>query len=316
MTALGIDLGATKLSLAVFTQEGEMLVKKTLPVHQLSGTPVADLMISGIHSICEQQEVQAIGVAVPGIYHQQDGTVWAPNISGWENYPLQQQLRENFSYPIAIDSDRAAYIMGESWVGNARGFAHAIYLAVGTGIGAGILVNGKVLRGAHDIAGAIGWMALQSPFKDQYINCGCFESMASGSGIVKLAREYLGQQSSYNGLLAGQDAELISSSGIFEAFEKHDPIAVQTLQHCIRLWGMAVANLVSLFDPEIIIMGGGVFGPALKFLPDIRAEAERWAQPVSMPQLILSPSSLGSDAGLYGAGHLAFQSLNTTLHVS
>jgi glucokinase len=316
MTALGIDLGATKLSLAVFTQEGEMLVKKTLPVHHLSGTAVADLMISGIHSICEQQEVQAIGVAVPGIYHQQDGTVWAPNISGWENYPLQQQLRENFSYPIAIDSDRAAYIMGESWMGNARGFAHAIYLAVGTGIGAGILVNGKVLRGAHDIAGAIGWMALQSPFKDQYINCGCFESMASGSGIVKLAREYLGQQSSYNGLLAGQDAELISSSGIFEAFEKHDPVAIQTVQHCIRLWGMAVANLVSLFDPEIIILGGGVFGPALKFLPDIRMEAERWAQPVSMPQLILSPSALGSDAGLYGAGHLAFQSLNTTLHVS
>ena len=316
MTALGIDLGATKLSLAVFTQEGEMLVKKTLPVHHLSGAAVADLIMYEVHSICEQHAVQAMGVAVPGIYHQHEGTVWAPNISGWEDYPLLQQLRENFSLPITIDSDRAAYIMGESWMGKARGFTHAIYLAVGTGIGAGILVNGQVLRGAHDIAGAIGWMALQTPFKDQYINCGCFESMASGSGIVKLAREYMGQQSSYNGLLADHGPDQFSTTGVFEAFEKQDPVAVQTIQHCIRLWGMAVANLVSLFDPEIIILGGGVFGPALKFLPDIRAEAERWAQPVSMPQLILSPSALGSDAGLYGAGHMAFQSLNTNLHVS
>jgi glucokinase len=316
MTALGIDLGATKLSLAVFTQQGEMLVKETLPVHHLSGAGVADLMISGIHSISEKHKVQAMGVAVPGIYHQQEGRVWAPNIRGWENYPLQEQLRENFSFPIAIDSDRAAYIMGESWMGNARGFTHAIYLAVGTGIGAGILVNGHVLRGAHDIAGAIGWLALQTPFKDQYISCGCFESMASGSGIVKLAHEYIGKQSSYHGLLADPDPEQLSTMGVFEAFEKHDPVAVQTIQHCVRLWGMAVANLVSLFDPEIIILGGGVFGPALKFLPDIRAEAERWAQPVSMPQLVLSPSALGSDAGLYGAGHLAFQSLNSTFHVS
>src|SRR5678815_4753324 len=113
------------------------------------------------------------------------GKVWAPNIPDWGDYPLLEEV-ENVSgeIPVTIDSDRACYILGELWQGNARGCTDAIYLSVGTGIGAGILTDGKVLRGSHDIAGAIGWMALTRPFSEEYTDCGCFETYASGEGIA------------------------------------------------------------------------------------------------------------------------------------
>jgi glucokinase len=157
------------------------------------------------------------------------------------------------------------------------------------------MVDGKVLRGAHDIAGATGWMALDRPFREAFVGCGCFESMASGEGIAREADRV-------GGLGVGSWG---TARDVFEAFERGDPVAVRVVDNAIELWGMAVANFVSLFDPERIIMGGGVFGPAVQWLDRIRAEAARWAQPVSMGLVELVPSALGDKAGLYGAGLLA-----------
>ncbi|TFG40502.1 MAG: ROK family protein, partial [Bacteroidia bacterium] len=177
------------------------------------------------------------------------------------------------------------------------------------------LVNGEVLRGSNDIAGAIGWMALDRPFKGKYVECGCFEYHASGEGIANVARDLIAKNSSYAGLLGKMDPQSITSSDLFKAFEAGDPLAKEVINECIEFWGMAVANLVSLFNPEKIILGGGVFGPAVKLIPSIRKEAVRWAQPVSIKQMILEASSLGGDAGIYGAGYLAlrnFSALNLT----
>src|SRR5205085_3869169 len=156
MTALAIDLGGTKLSLAVFTQQGEMVFKQTVAVQNRIGKEVGDLICDEIKKIADES-IHCIGIAVPGIYHEQEGTVWAPNIKDWDNYSLLRQVRSQTAIPVAIDSDRACYISGETWMGNAKNCRHAIYLAVGTGIGAGIMIDGTVLRGSHDIAGAIGW---------------------------------------------------------------------------------------------------------------------------------------------------------------
>jgi glucokinase len=311
MTALAIDLGGTKLSLGVFTDQGEIVFKQTVAVQNHVGKEVGDLIGDEIKKILLAGEnINCIGIAVPGIYHEKEGTVWAPNIKDWDNYPLLQQVRSQAAMPVVIDSDRACYISGETWMGNAKNCRHAIYLAVGTGIGAGIVIDGTVLRGSHDIAGAIGWMALQQPFDEKYGGVGNFEYHASGEGITRLARELLATNGKYVGALAHKNKEQLTARDVFAAFEQKDQLAKDVFEICIRFWGMAVANLVSLFNPEKIILGGGVFGPATKFIDEIKNEASKWAQPISIKQVSIEPSALGGDAGLYGAALLAFRKIN------
>jgi glucokinase len=315
MTALAIDLGGTKLSLAVFTDEGQMIIKKTVALQGRAGGEVGDLIDKEIKDVLAAQEnIGSIGVAVPGIYHEKKGTVWAPNIKDWDNYPLLDQLQKIAGLHITIDSDRACYILGEAWKGNAANCRHAIYLAVGTGIGAGILVDGVVLRGVDDIAGAIGWMALKQPFDDKYVGVGNFEYYASGDGIARLAKELLAKNKNYEGVLVQKTIQQITAHDVFDAYEKKDQLAKQVFEVCIHFWGMAAANLVSLFNPEKIIFGGGVFGPAVQFLDAIRTEATKWAQPISVRQVSIEPSALGTDAGLYGAALLAFRKINIPGH--
>jgi glucokinase len=201
-------------------------------------------------------------------------------------------------------------MLGELWQGNARGCKDAIYLAVGTGIGAGVLIDGRILRGAHDIAGSIGWMALDKPFQNKYIACGCFEYYASGDGIAKLTRELLAMDSEYVGALRDYPFDRLSARHVFDAYEKGDALAIRVFDECIQYWGMAVANLISIFNPEKIIFGGGVFGPALKFLNSIQDEARKWAQPISMTHVKFEPSGLHGDAAIYGAGFLALQKMS------
>jgi glucokinase len=315
MSVLGIDLGGTKLASAILNEDGSILFRETVPLEGRSGRAVGTLLTDRISTLIKKAEnlgkaISSIGISVPGISRTGTGTVWAPNIKGWNEYPLMAEIRETAGdIPVVIDNDRACHILGEVWMGSARGCRDAVFLAVGTGIGAGILVNGEVLRGSNDIAGAIGWMALDRPFKDKYIECGCFEYHASGGGIAKVARDHLAEDSSYSGLLRNKDPQSITASDLFNGFEAGDPLSVEVIEECIEFWGMAVANLVSLFNPEKIILGGGVFGPAVKLIPAIVKEAGRWAQPVSITQMTLEVSSLGVDAGVYGAGYLALRNL-------
>ena len=318
MALLGIDLGATKLALAVFDDKGQINHKESILLDQREGDEVAELITNQILKLKEAYSkidpIKSIGIAVPGIYHLKTGNVWAPNIPGWEDYPLLAAIKKVVgASELTIDSDRACYILGEQWVGNAKGCSDAIYLSVGTGIGAGILVDGHVLRGKQDIAGAIGWMALSRPFNDEYISCGCFENYASGEGIPRLAYKLIGEHSNYSGELKNIPPEKLTCSDVFAAYENQDVIAKKVIERCIEYWGMAVANLISLFNPEKIILGGGVFGPAVQLIPAIKAEAAKWAQPISMTQVEISFSKLGGDAGVYGAGLLALKGARSSI---
>jgi glucokinase len=179
---------------------------------------------------------------------------------------------------------------------------------VGTGIGAGILIDGKILRGSHDIGGSVGWMALNKPFDKKYVGCGCFEYYASGDGIARFTRELLHKEPSYAGVL--RDHKQITAHHVFEAYDGSDPLAVRVLNECVIYWGMAAANLISMFNPEKIIFGGGVFGPALRFLKPIEEESRKWAQPISVTQVKYEASGLHGDAAIYGAGFLALNNIN------
>jgi glucokinase len=304
---LALDIGGTKLAAALF-EEDKILERSLHPIRG-SGAEVGRLICGVVQDMvslakARRKPVHALGVCIPGISYPQDGTVWAPNIRGWEKYPLRKELASLFSgrAQIKIGNDRACYILGESRCGAAQGCRDAVFLAVGTGIGAGILANGEVLHGVGDSAGAIGWMALRSPWLDHYAGCGCFEHHASGPGLVKAAKSILNQPAYRNSTLH-QAAEL-TTRRIFAAASRKDAAAQAILSSALQFWGMAAANLVSLFNPEKIIFGGGVFGPARRLIPQIQAEAARWAQPVAIRQVIFEASRLGADAGLYGAACL------------
>jgi len=307
MTFVGADLGGTKLAVAAFTSEGEVISREVTQLGNRRGAAVGSLIVERLQRLGAEHRSKAAGVCVPGLYRSDRGTVWAPNIDGWDDYPLLDELRTSLGQAvrITIDSDRAAYILGETWRGAARGARDAIFLAIGTGIGAGILSGGKVVRGHGDVGGAIGWLALDRPFKSRYHQHGCLEDQASGPGLVRVARDLMHADVNYAGALGIKDPEDLDAGDIFAAHERGDRIAHEVLDNAIELWGMAVANLVSLFNPEIIVFGGGVFGPAGKFLDRIRTEARRWAQPIAIEQVRLVVSALGSDAGLFGAGRLA-----------
>jgi glucokinase len=283
---------------ALFSDQGMVSPRKILYLGKRTGRQVVDQLVALIRSFPDTLSpghgwIKKIGVAVPGIYYKNTGRVWAPNIPGWEDYPLLEELQGKFDkVHISIDSDRACYILGETWKGAAKGCKHAIFLAVGTGIGAGILIDDKVLRGADDIAGSTSWMALTDPYLAGYKKYGCFEYHASGPGLGRMAEEM-------------QFPEPKNAGDIFTAFKEGNPLAEKVILQAIRFWGKASANLVSLFNPEKIIFGGGVFGPATQFLHDIYEEAKKWSQPVSIKNVTFEPSKLGSDAGLYGAGFLS-----------
>jgi len=318
MSVLGIDLGGTKLAAAVFNDEGVFLFRKSVLLKSRSGSFVGEL-ITEMTTACLSEAIHggdgidSIGISVPGISFKNTGRVWAPNINGWSDYPLMEEVRRvSGEIPVTIDSDRACSILGEVWMGKARGCRDAAFIAVGTGIGAGILVNGEILRGNSDISGAIGWMALDRPYKNKYSGIGCFEYHAAGEGIARVARELISKERTYSGTLLRKAAESITSHDVFHAFEEEDPVATEVIKGCIEYWGMAIANIVSLFNPEKIILGGGVFGPAGRFLEAIRNEAEKWAQPLSMKQVTIEITALGGDAALHGAGFLAIKHLEST----
>ena len=318
MMILGLDLGGTKLASALFDAKGKILYRTLEYLKKNRGEQVGLLIKRQIDRQLKEakkknRKLNAIGISVPGIYNHQSGCVWAPNIPGWEQYPLLKEissLPELSKVKVSIDSDRACYILGETWQGSAKGCSNAIFIAVGTGIGAGILSDGKIVRGKNDIAGAIGWMTLARPFKKKYASCGFFEYFASGKGLAQAARDII-RKKSIKSALARLPDNKINTKLIFEAYQAGDPIANELMKRAISYWGMAVANLVSIFNPEKIIFGGGVFGPAAQFLPQIVTEAKKWAQPISMRQVEIELSILGADAGLFGAGKLALLAMNT-----
>lgn len=314
MSVIGIDLGATKVAVAVFDTDGNFINKKSVLLGGRKGDEVGDLIVEIIKELAQRHEITGAGICIPGIVYSKKETVWAPNIPGWENFPLKKYILKALGYKsveIFIESDRTCYILGERWRGAAKGCDNAIYLAVGSGIGGGILLDGRVIHGSNDIVGATGWMALESEYDKDWDACGCFETFASGNGIGYQARKLLENCTSeeYNSVESPIRNKAISdviAQDVFAAYECGDPIAVKVIEKAVQMWGKGAANLVSLFDPEKVIFGGGVFsGPAALLIPKIYEEAEKWGQPISMKTVKFCPSELGSDAALLGSAYLS-----------
>jgi glucokinase len=306
---IGMDLGGTKLSGALFTREGDIIHKQENLLEGKEGPEVGAMVLQQLAELDEYArnghfQLHSVGICIPGISNPSSGCVWAPNIPGWEAYPLHREIKNSLSnsdVPVSIESDRNCSILGEIWKGSAQGCSNVIFMAVGTGIGIGIVANGQIINGSDGIAGAIGWLALDRPYLSDYDHCGQFEFYASGTGISRNAESLLKQGIKSEYLQAGE----VSTMDVFTAYTNKDQVAIKVMEQSIEYWGMAVANLVSIFNPEKIIFGGGVFGPATQFLDRILEEAGKWAQPISIQQVKLEASTLKGNAGLLGAGYMA-----------
>lgn len=314
MAIIALDIGGTKIASAIFFSDGSMMSNRKRLLKGRTGDEVGLLVteiLSKLLTIARRSciPIEGIGVCIPGIVYSQTGCVWAPNIPGWENYPLQAVLRKvaDPEIEIHIDSDRTCYMYGEMWQGAAKDCHSAVFIAVGTGIGAGIIIDGHVIHGANDIIGATGWMALQPPYKEEYNTCGCFEYYASGNGIGARVRDTVRANKAYKGRLRQKPISRITAYDVFSAYNEEDPIATSILHKAVEMWGMASANIVSLLNPQKIIWGGGVFGPATIFIDAIYKEACKWAQPLSIKQVEFVPSQLSGNAGLIGAAFLAIK---------
>jgi len=310
----GGDVGGTKISAALFTARGWMSGRKRVAIDR--GSPEMPVrQISDLIRSLENQArrkggvLRAIGICIPGVVFARSGRVWAPNIPGWNDFPLRDRLAVKTKTTLLLDSDRSAYVLGEQWRGAARGKKDVVFLAVGTGIGAGILSGGRLVSGSRGIAGAVGWFALDPRFREEYAAMGCFETEASGGAIGQKAREFLypGEISLIRDIVKGK-IDRVTAETVVGAARAGDPLALYILETAVTYLGMGIANIVSILNPEMIVLGGGLFQAGELLLRPIRKEFKRWAQPLAAKEVRIVLSALGEDAGLYGAAKLAWDS--------
>jgi glucokinase len=286
-TVLAVDLGGTKTAFARVTEEGTLSDRQSFPAAHALGDSIDQI----VRFTRANRHVDAIGIVVPGIYTPSTGTAWCPNLWGADHVPLKKALREQLETPVVIDSDRSGYVLGETWLGAARGLRHVVFVGIGTGIGVGIISDGMVVRGAGGIAGAAGWFALTPEWHDAYAATGCWEAESAGPAVASLAG-------------------LPDARAVVAAARAGDEHAAAVLRRAARYMAMGIANLISVLNPEAVILGGGFLAGAGDLLLEwIRPEVPRWAQPLAAAQCRIELTQLGEDAGLLGAARLALDGL-------
>ena len=307
---LAIDLGGTKCSAAVVDRKGNLVSRRAAPVDISSpSAPVRQIVQMAKEFAVGRQPNHlfvAASVAVPGLVRQ-NGTVWAPNLPRWEHMPLARSLQRSLKIPVLVESDRNAALLGECWRGAGKGRSDVIVLMIGTGIGAGIMSGGRVLRGAHELSGCAGWLSVSLAEVRKASQRGELESLAAGPGIAEAARRRLQQAETSS--LSQCAASNITAEEVASAARQGDRLALDIFHRMGRLLGVGIANMVSLFDPEIVILGGGISGAADLYFESLRDAMLERAQPLAARQVKLVVSKLGERVNLLGCARLAWQSL-------
>lgn len=295
--ALVVDLGGTKIAAARVDSAGKMTHRRVVPTPRSGGKTVVTAITDLLQQI-PSKGACAIGVDVPGCAYS-DGSVWAPNLPGWKRMPLGAMLNEHFKLPVMVESDRNAFVNGEAWQGAARGCRDVIFLAIGTGIGAGIVSGGHLVRGSGELAGSLGWMALETRFLPTYKQVGCLESHLAGPGIAACATRALKTPTTTRELI--------------QLARQGDPVAKKIVAQAGEYLGLALANLVSILNPEMIVIGGGVAAAGNLLLSPAKKTMRQWAQPLAAKQVRIVRSRLGERAALLGMAKLAFDNASHSL---
>ena len=305
---LAVDLGGTKCSAAVVDWRGRIVSHRTVSVDlSSSSAPVLQIVRLAEEFAAGKQPKRAFvaaAIAVPGLVRP-TGTVWAPNLPGWKRIPLASRLERLLGIPAIVESDRNAAVLGECWRGAAQGKSDAIVLMIGTGIGAGILSGGRVLRGAHELSGCAGWLTITRAELPSVAGIGELESLAAGPAIARTAQQRIraGEETS----LSRSDPSQVTAHEVAAAARQGDRLALDVFTRAGALLGYGIANIVSLFNPQILILGGGMAAVADLYLGSLRSAMFERAQPFAARQVKVAVSKLGDRANLLGCARLAWE---------
>lgn len=309
---IGIDIGGTNLVVGAVAEDGSRLVALNSEptrseegpdavLHRLAGQ--ARRTIEQVRGEVPGAEILGVGVGAPGPLDTRQGIVFlTPNL-GWVNLPLRQRMADRLGLPATLDNDANCAVLGEWWRGAARGTQHAIGFTIGTGIGGGIIVDGRLYHGASDCAGEFGHMTIDTA--GRRCNCGnygCIEAYASGPAIALRAVEGIesGADSRIPGYVAG-DLRLVSAQTVYQAAQDGDDLALEVVRDTARYLGTAVANLVNVFNPEVVVICGGVTLAGERLFGPLQQEVNRRAFKPAVQACRIVPGELTGTAGVYGA---------------
>lgn len=314
---VGVDLGGTSINVGVVPFDGSrVLAMRSSPTGADKGPKhVVDRIIMMIREAMRDAAKEAgiaddafigIGLGSPGPLDRSTGTVIeTPNL-GWRNFPLRDLVSNAIGLPAELDNDANLATLGEWWAGVAQGVDHLIGVTLGTGIGGGIVLGGRIFHGANDVAGEIGHMSIDSTGrKCKCGNYGCLEAYASGPAIAARAVEGLlsGEESLLLSLVDG-DITRITAETVYEGIVAGDPFAREVMRDTAKFLGAGIANLINLLNPEMVVISGGVTRAGDHLLEPLRNEVRRRAFRPAFENCRIVTSELGNRAGVIGAAYM------------
>ncbi len=311
----GIDIGGTKVAAGLVDANGKLCHRLSLPTQAEQGfeTSLKQVFaaIEQILSRCPSGDrVLGIGLGAPGPVHIATGRVSnPPNLPGWRDVPLKKMVEERFFLPARLDNDASAAGLAEVLWGAGKGFRHVFYVTVSTGIGTGIILDRKIYHGKHGYAGEGGHVtvAYDSPLVCQCGNRGCIEVLASGPAMARRLREKISGGTGWTPILreeAGDDPERITAELIGRAAARNDPLALEVVRETGELLGIWLGSMISLFDPDAIIIGGGVAQIGEPLFSMIRSVIPGRTINRAAASCPVLPARLVTDVGIYGAASL------------
>jgi len=311
---LGIDLGGTKINTALVDRAGRLVAHDFRETLVGEGPdPVIRRMIDAAREVMARaqvlpDQVKAAGVCAPGPLDLDAGLILSPpNLPGWDRIPLIARISKALGMPAQLENDANAAALGENRFGAGRGTQHMIYVTASTGIGGGLILDGRLYHGASGLAGEIGHQTIM--VHGPICGCGnrgCLESLASGTAIARRGRESVARGvPTLMAALAEGDPGRISAKLVAQAAEQGDAEASMIISQAMDFLGIGMANMVNLFNPELIVIGGGLTNLGDALFGPVRRAVERMAFPTAAQAVRIVRAELGDNVGALGAAALA-----------
>ncbi|HKO95602.1 MAG TPA: ROK family protein [Pyrinomonadaceae bacterium] len=316
---LAADLGGTHLRTAAIDQNGKIHFRSKRQTPKADKPAVIVEAIVDAVNDCRRSDaltgktIAALSIAVPGtVSFNERRVITVPNLPCLENFDLGPVVQEAVGCPVLIENDANAAVLGEMWLGAARGYQNVICITLGTGVGGGIILNGELLRGVDGSAGEIGHIGVD-PFSGVRCNCGsegCLEVYASGTGIVRMATESLSGQA----LWALQAEGALTAERLFASAMNGDKFPLNVFKRMGSYLGVGIASLVNLLNPEMVVIGGGVANAWQLFEESMLHTIAERSFPAPAKRVKITRAECGDDAGLLGAARLAFVQMSDMLY--
>ncbi|WP_431782195.1 ROK family glucokinase [Streptomyces chumphonensis] len=308
---IGVDIGGTKVAAGVVDEAGNILETSTVPTPQtLEG--VIDGIAAAVRTASAEHQVDAVGIGAPGYVDDKRATVlFTPNLT-WRHEPLKDMVEQRVDLPVVIENDANAAAWGEYRFGAGKGHDDVVCITLGTGLGGGIVIGGRLHRGRFGVAAEFGHIRMVPD--GLLCGCGsqgCWEQYASGSALVRYARQRAAATPENAGILLGLGDGTpggVQGKHVSQAAREGCPVAIDSFRELARWAGAGLADLATLFDPGAFIVGGGVSDEGELVLDPIRKSYRRWLVGAQWrPQAQVLAAQLGGKAGLVGAADLARQ---------